>query len=95
MCFSKGDSLYQELIDNQKNLSLHLANFHLANVEFSSGMEACQNNATSKLKLENFFDKVQLCMDEQYRLLEDQKNIFVPKLLEVLCQLFMLGSYVF
>ncbi|XP_043465965.1 uncharacterized protein LOC122500886 [Leptopilina heterotoma] len=92
MCSSQGDSLYQELIDSQKNLSLHLSSFHSLNLEFSNGMQTCQSDSNSKLKVDNFFDKVQLCMDEQSRLLEDQKQIFVTKLLEVLCHLFLLGG---
>lgn len=95
MCLSQGGNLYQELIDNQKNLSQHLSSFHSTNIEFSIGMEACQNDTNSKLKLNNFFDKLQLCMDEENRLHEDQKQIFVTKLLEVLCHLFLLGIFLF
>lgn len=92
MCSSQGDSFYQELIDSQKNLSLHLSSFYSLNLEFLNGTQTCQSDLNSKLKVDNFFDKVQLCMDEQSRLLEDQKQIFVAKLLEVLCHLFLLGK---
>ena len=95
LCFSRGDNLYQDLINHQQKLSSHLANFHVINLQYSSQLNKCQKDINSTLKLELLVDAVQLCMEEQDRLQKDQKEIFISKLLKVICQLHVLGKLYF
>ncbi|XP_033209420.1 uncharacterized protein LOC117168121 [Belonocnema kinseyi] len=92
LCFSRGDTLYKDLMFHQQNLSSHLSSFYLKNLEYSNKKYECQSDINSKLKLELFVDAVQLCMDEQDRLQKGQKEIFIVQLLEVVCKIYVLGG---